>query len=135
MKAFEHYQDPKTGLWFQIVDKGDDPNNWLETSSSSMYTYAIDIAVKRGYVGKKYKAVADKGYKGVMSKVSVGDDGLTNIADICEGTNVAGLTYYYARKHPTNDFHGLGAFLIMNEEFQHSTPAMSITVDGIKTKR
>lgn len=135
VRAFERYQDPKTGLWFQIVDKGDDPNNWLETSSSSMYTYAIDIAVKRGYVSKKYKAVADKGYKGVMSKVGVGDDGLTNIADICEGTNVADLAYYYGRKHPTNDFHGLGAFLIMNEEFQHSTPAMSITVDGIKTKR
>jgi unsaturated rhamnogalacturonyl hydrolase len=135
IKAFERYQDPKTGLWFQIVDKGDDPNNWLETSSSSMYTYAISVAVKRGYVSKKYQKVADRGYKGVMSKVSVGDDGLTNIADICEGTNVADLAYYYARKRPINDPHGLGAFLLMNEEYQHNTPAMSITVDGIRTKR
>jgi len=135
IKAFERYQDPKTGLWFEVVDHGDDPNNWLETSSSSMYTYAIDIAVKRGYVSKKYKAVADKGYRGVMSKVSIGDDGLANIADICEGTNVGDLAFYYGRKHPVNDFHGLGAFLIMNEEFQHDAPAMSITVDGIKTKR
>jgi unsaturated rhamnogalacturonyl hydrolase len=91
--------------------------------------------VKRGYVSKTYQAVADKGYRGVMSKVSVGDDGLTNIADICEGTNVGDLAFYYGRKHPTNDFHGLGAFLIMNEELQHNTPAMSLTVDGIKTKR
>ena len=135
IKAFERYQDPKTGLWFEVVDHGDDPNDWLETSSSSMYTYAIDIAVKRGYVSKKYKAVADKGYRGVMSKVSLGEDGLANIADICEGTNVGDLAFYYGRKHPVNDFHGLGAFLIMNEEFQHNAPAMSITVDGIKTKR
>jgi hypothetical protein len=41
---------------------------------------------------------------------------LTNLTDICEGTNVGDLAFYLARKRNTNDFHGLGAFLIMNEE-------------------
>ncbi len=36
--------------------------------------------------------------------------------DICEGTNVGDLAFYLARKRNTDDFHGLGAFLIMNEE-------------------
>lgn len=124
VRDLARFQDPKTGLWYQIVDRTTDPNNWLETSSSSMYSYIIDVAVKRGYVGKKYRAVAQKGYRGVMSKVSVGDDGRVNIADICEGTNVDDLAYYYARKRPLNDFHGLGAFLIMNEEFRTSMTSM-----------
>jgi unsaturated rhamnogalacturonyl hydrolase len=128
VKDLARYQDPKTGLWYQIVDKTTDPNNWQETSSSSMFTYLIDVAVKRGYVSKKYEKVAQRGYRGVMSKVSVGEDGLVNITDICEGTNVADLAYYYGRKRPINDFHGLGAFLIMNEEFHGSRTSMQQTV-------
>jgi unsaturated rhamnogalacturonyl hydrolase len=115
VKAYAKYQDQKTGLWYQVVDKGDLPDNWLETSSSSMYTYTISMAVKRGYVNKSYQSVADKGYQGVLTKISLGPDGLTNITDICEGTNVADISYYFARKRNVNDFHGLGAFLIMNE--------------------
>jgi unsaturated rhamnogalacturonyl hydrolase len=125
-QAFANFQDRKTGLWYQVVDKGDMADNWLETSSSSMYTYAIWMAVKRGYVDKKYLGVALKGYRGVLSKLSVGADGLTNLSDICEGTNVGDLAYYFARKRNTNDFHGVGAFLIMNEQLRASergTPA------------
>jgi len=113
--AWSKFQDPQSGLWFQVVDKGNDPENWLETSSSSMYTYVTSMAVKRGYVAKRYQKTAEKGYSGVLSRISLGSDGLTNLTDICEGTNVADLAYYFARKRNENDFHGLGAFLIMNE--------------------
>jgi unsaturated rhamnogalacturonyl hydrolase len=115
-KAFERFQDPKTGLWYQVVDKGDVEGNWLETSCSSMYTYMMWMGVKRGYLPKHYEAVAQKGYQGVLTKLSLGADGMTNLVDICEGTNVSDLAYYFARKRNENDFHGLGAFLIMNEQ-------------------
>jgi unsaturated rhamnogalacturonyl hydrolase len=65
---------------------------------------------------KRYQAVAEKGYRGVMTKLSKDADGMTNLIDICEGTNVSDLAYYLARKRNVNDFHGLGAFLIMNED-------------------
>ena len=119
-KAFEKYQDKKTGLWYQVVDKGDVPGNWLETSSSSMYTYMMWTGVKRGYLDKRYKDVALKGYKGVLTQLSVDKDGMTHIANICEGTNVADINYYFARKRNTDDFHGIGAFLIMNEQLRKS---------------
>ncbi len=115
-KAYEKYQDPKTGLWYQVVDKGGVEGNWLETSSSSMYSYMMWVGAKRGYLSKHYADVALKGYRGVLTKLSMGADGLTNLVDICEGTNVSDLAYYFARKRNQNDFHGLGAFLIMNEE-------------------
>jgi len=121
VKAWARYQEEKTGLWYQVVDKGDNPSNWLETSSSSMYTYVTAMAADRGYVEKKYANVAQKGYAGVLTKISLDGDGQTNITDICEGTNVADLAYYFARKRNTNDFHGLGAFLIMNEKFMNKT--------------
>ena len=121
VRAWARYQDEKTGLWYQVVDKGNDPANWLETSSSSMYTYVTAMAVDRGYVEKKYLAGVRRGYAGVLTKISLDQDGQTNLTDICEGTNVADLAYYLARKRNTNDFHGLGAFLIMNEKFMNKT--------------
>ena len=116
--AYEKYQDPATGLWYQIVDKATLPGNWLETSSSSMYTYTLSRAMERGYIGKQYAAITKKGYAGVLTKLSRDTDGFAHIADICEGTNVADLTYYLARPRSTDDFHGLGAFLIMNEQLR-----------------
>lgn len=119
VKAWARYQDEKTGLWYQVVDKGDNPANWLETSSSSMYTYVTAMAVDRGYVEKKYASGVRRGYAGVLTKISLDGEGQANLSDICEGTNVADLPYYLARKRNTNDFHGLGAFLIMNEKFMN----------------
>ena len=74
------------------------------------------MGVKRGYLPKHYAAVAQKGYGGVLTKLSLDADGMTNLIDISEGTNVSDLAYYFARKRNENDFHGLGAFLIMNEQ-------------------
>jgi unsaturated rhamnogalacturonyl hydrolase len=118
-----HYQD-KTGLWYQVVDKPTDPANWLETSSSSMFTYIMSVAAKRGYIASSYKAVARKGYNGVLSRITMGDDGFAHIAGICVGTNVGDFAWYYARPRATDDPHGLGAFLLMNEEWNTSISNM-----------
>ena len=122
VKAWSNFQDKKSGLWYQIVDMGDNPENWLETSSSSMYTYVTAIAIDRGYVNKEFLKTAVAGRTGVLTKISLGrEDGMTNLIDICEGTNVADLAYYFGRKRNVNDFHGLGAFLIMNEKFMNKS--------------
>ncbi|HEY6804257.1 MAG TPA: glycoside hydrolase family 88 protein [Pyrinomonadaceae bacterium] len=121
VKAWSNFQDKKTGLWYQVVNRGAEPSNWLETSSSSMYTFTIARAVDRGYVDKSYMKTAQAGYAGVLTRISLGADGLPNLTGICEGTNVADLPYYYARKQLTNDLHGLGAFLIMNEKFMNKS--------------
>jgi len=127
--AFEKYQDKNTGLWWQVVDKGSVSGNWLETSSSSMYTYAVWMGVKRGYLDKHFRDFALRGYKGVLTRVSADKDGMANISDICEGTNVADINYYFARKRNENDFHGIGAFLIMNEQLRTSEGGKAPDVD------
>jgi rhamnogalacturonyl hydrolase YesR len=50
VRGFATYQDPASGRWFQVVNKGDRSDNWTETSCSSVYTYTIDKAVEKGYV-------------------------------------------------------------------------------------
>ncbi|MFI6931342.1 glycoside hydrolase family 105 protein [Streptomyces sp. NPDC050287] len=116
--GLEKYQDPATGRWFQVIDKGGRSDNWTETSCSSMFTYALSRGAQRGYLDPHYRAVARRGYQGVLAKLSVGADGRTNLADISVGTNVGDYAYYVARTRATDDFHGLGAFLIMNEQLR-----------------
>lgn len=120
-----HYQDPQTGLWYQILDKPELEVNWTETSSSSMFVYILDVAMKRGYISRKYMSAARKGYRGVMGRLTLGPDGLTNLAGICTGTNVGDLAWYLARPRQTNDLHGLGAFLLMNEEWTTSVSSLN----------
>ncbi|QWF81805.1 glycoside hydrolase family 88/105 protein [Amycolatopsis sp. CA-230715] len=117
--GYARYQDKATGLWYQIADRGGDAKNWLETSASAMYAFMLSRGVQRGYLDASYRSVAEAGYRGILKhKVSIGTDGLTTIKDISEGTNVGDLDYYYGRARSTNDFHGLGAFVIMNEQLR-----------------
>ncbi|MDX2676862.1 glycoside hydrolase family 88/105 protein [Streptomyces sp. NY05-11A] len=116
--GLERYQDPATGRWFQVIDKGGQSDNWTETSCSSMFTYALSRGAQQGYLDKRYQAVAQRGYKGVLARISLGTDGRTSLTDISIGTNVGDYAFYIARPRETNDFHGLGSFLIMNEQLR-----------------
>ncbi len=119
VRGFATYQDPASGRWFQVVDKGSRTDNWTETSCSAMYTYTIDSAIKRGYVSTTYQSNVDAGKRGELNRISLHSDGLTYLTTISIGTNVGDYSYYINRTRATNDFHGLGAFLFFYEEAFH----------------
>jgi rhamnogalacturonyl hydrolase YesR len=82
-------QDPQTGLWYQVVDKGDQAGNWHDTSGSSMFVYSIQRAIDLGYVTpEKYGPVVKRGYEGIVSKAVITEDGLVDILDACDGVCV-----------------------------------------------
>jgi unsaturated rhamnogalacturonyl hydrolase len=110
--AFKKWQDPATGRWFQLPAKPTLNGNWTETSCSAMFTYTTSRANEKGYVDASYKSVSRNGYQGVLAKVSSKGD----VSDICIGTNVGDQSYYLGRPRKTNDLHGLGAVIIMNEQ-------------------
>lgn len=118
--AFERYQEPQTGLWHNVVDKPEQPGNWLESSASSMYIYIISKAVQRGYVQQRYSRVACKGYRGLLAQLITTPDHDVSIPNICAGTVVGDLAYYLKRSRNTNDLHGIGAFLLMNEQMREA---------------
>ncbi len=114
--ALAHYQNPTKGLWYEVVDKGTLSSNWPETSCSAMFTYTLSKSIRKGYVDSTtYQSVVTLGFKGVQSKISVDSTGLTYLSDICAGTGVGDLNYYLTRPRNTNEFHGLGAYLVLNE--------------------
>jgi unsaturated rhamnogalacturonyl hydrolase len=124
--AVEKVQDPKSGVWYQILDKPTGKGNYLESSASSMFVYALAKGVRLGYLPQKYEAVAQKGYNGIIKQfLSRDEQGLVNL----KGTvSVAGLggnpyrdgsyEYYLSEKVVTNDPKGVGAFLQASNEME-----------------
>jgi unsaturated rhamnogalacturonyl hydrolase len=99
-----------SGLWHQLLDKED---SYLETSCSAMFTYSIARAVNKGYIDKRYSSIAEKGWKGILSKIH--PDG--QIEGVCTGTVVSdNLVDYYNRPAPLNDIHGIGTVLLAGIE-------------------
>src|SRR5438105_1622820 len=56
--AIERYQEPKSGLWYQVLDKGHERGNYWESSASCMFVYVLPKGGRQGYVPASYLVVA-----------------------------------------------------------------------------
>ena len=75
-KGLKKYQDPKSGLWYQVVDKGDRKDNWIELSGSTMFVYFLKSAIDKGYIdANEYTPVVNKAWKGIKQNVTYDADG------------------------------------------------------------
>jgi unsaturated rhamnogalacturonyl hydrolase len=116
IEPINRYQDKKTGLWYQVVDKGDRLDNWPEISCSCLFVYSIAKAVRKGLLDKKYLVSAQKGYEGVIHSLTFDGNGGVQIDGVCVGTGIGDYAFYAARPISVNDLHGVGAFIIMCDE-------------------
>jgi unsaturated rhamnogalacturonyl hydrolase len=112
VQALLNYQDSKTGLWYQIVDKGDWNDNWLESSCTSLFIYTIAKAVQKGYVDQEYLHAAKKAYEGLVDHMVDADEENWELKGICIGTSAGVYDYYVGRPTSENDLHGVGAFIL-----------------------
>lgn len=119
LKSLVKYQDEKTGLWYQVVDKGYNENNWLETSCSCLFSAAICKAIRMGFLDKSYLNVAVKAFEGVINRLKYDGENVIVIIDgICVGTGVGDFMHYCNRPTSQNDLHGTGAYLLMCTEME-----------------
>lgn len=124
--AITKYQDPKTGLWYQIMNKPSEKGNYPEASASCMFVYALAKGAREGYLPVRYIAVAKKGYEGIVKRfVETDANGEVNL----NGTvSVGGLggkpyrdgsdKYYLSEKVVKNDPKGVGAFIQASVEIE-----------------
>lgn len=124
--ALKQYQDPKSGLWYQIMDKPQGQGNYLEASASCMFVYALAKSAREGYLPDSYLKMAERGYDGIIKKfISYSADGQVNL----DGTvGVGGLggqpyrdgsyKYYLSEKVVQNDPKGVGAFILASVEIE-----------------
>lgn len=124
--AIANVQDSTTGVWYQILDQGGREGNYLESSASCMFVYALAKAAQKGYIDSKLLQVARKGYGGILSQfIEVGADGLVSINMACGTAGLGGnpyrdgsYEYYISEKIRSNDPKAVGPFILASLEFE-----------------
>ena len=82
------YQDEETGMWYQVVNRGGICPNYLETSGSAIFAYAIMKSVRLGFLDDSYFVYGKKAFDGICKKYLSEENGELQLGGICL---VAGL--------------------------------------------
>ena len=89
LDAVVRWQDAGSGLWYQVMDSPGREGNYLESSCSSMFAYALLKATNRGWLGDRYREAGLKAYEGIVRRfVRVNPD---HTILLTGGCSVAGL--------------------------------------------
>ena len=158
--AFLKWQDKKSGLWYQVMDSPKREGNYLESTCSAMFTYALLKAYRKGYVDSQYRDAGIKAYKGMIKNfIKVHADKTISLTQCC---SVAGLgpaatpeveaamkqinpkgqvkenkkrdgsyEYYLSEPIRDNDAKGVGPFLWASLEME----MMGYTTENLNTKK
>ncbi|MEL7585647.1 MAG: glycoside hydrolase family 88 protein [Prolixibacteraceae bacterium] len=105
MKNLKHYQGPD-GMWNQLVDE---PDCWAETSGSAMFTYALIVGIRQGWLdAREYAPVTRKAWLAMVPYI----DERNNVTEVCVGTGKKNdKQHYYNRPRLAGDFHGQAPYL------------------------
>ena len=123
--SIARFVDKETGMYYQVVNKGDLPGNYLETSGSAMVAYSMLKAARLGIVPKEYAELGQKTFDGICKKYLKEENGKLCLGGICL---VAGLgpennprrdgsfEYYISEPVVENDAKGVAPFILCYTE-------------------
>lgn len=133
------YQDADTKLWYQVIDKGDQPGNWIETSCSAMFTYGFAKGVNKGLLDEAYRKRAREAFDALVrdytwfdSKGNLYFDQTVKVGTLNLKVSKGDYEYYIGGERRINDYKGLGALLYASLalSFDPSTPSTPSTSSG-----
>jgi rhamnogalacturonyl hydrolase YesR len=62
----DYPQDRDSGLWYEVIDQPKVAGNYLESSGTAMFVYAIAKGVNHGYLDQRFSSSALRGYIGLI---------------------------------------------------------------------
>lgn len=105
------FRDPEKHVWYQVVDKINADDNWLESSSTALYIYSIAKAINNGYLSRDYQKVLDESVSGLINEFIIEEGDQAHLNNICIGTSAGVYEYYIERPQSEDDLHGVGTYL------------------------
>ena len=156
--AILKWQDKTTGVWYQVMDSPKREGNYLESTCSAMFTYALLKAYRKGYVGAQYRDAGIRAYKGMINNfIRVNEDKTISLTNCCSVAGLGpgyteqveaamkkinpkaklkenkrrdgGYEYYLSEKIRDNDAKGLGPFIWASLEME----ALGYNTDNVTT--
>lgn len=126
MQALVKAQDQKSGVWYQVMDQPTGKGNYLESSASCMFTYALLKGIRKGYLPESYREYAYKAYEGVIKQfITINKDQTLSITQCCEVGGLGGkpyrdgsFEYYIQIPRRVNDPKAVGSFILASLEME-----------------
>ncbi len=130
LAAVARVQDPKTGVFYQVLDQGSREGNYLESSVSTMFAYAFLKGARMGYLDARAGVLGRRIYEGVLLEfVTTDSAGLVSIHRVCQVAGLGGdpnsgsfrdgtFDYYVKEKIRSNDPKAVGPFMLASLEFE-----------------
>lgn len=120
------WADPKTGVWYEVLDQPGREGNYLEATCSAMFSYTYLKGIRKGYLDKKMLPYARRLYKNVVKEFITRDDkGLISINNCCAVGGLGGpsnrmgdFAYYLSEPIRSNDSKGVGPFIWASLEME-----------------
>ena len=149
MAAVLKVQDPKTGLWWEVMDRPphsgpmaekqpdgsirvglahNDNGNYLEASASCMFTYALAKGIRMGYLPATDAPRARQAWEGIQKQfITTNPDGTVTLHGTVKVGGLGGTPYragdfaYYLKEAVVDqDSKGVGAYLLAGSEMEQA---------------
>lgn len=136
--ALVRYQDPASGLWHQVVDAAGRPGNYGESSVTAMLAYGFAKGARMGWLGRDSLHAAQRAYRGLLeNQIKLDAQGRLRLENICGVGGLGGnpyrdgsFEYYVGEKIVTNDFKGVGPFVLAALEMEFAGQAAEPALAG-----
>lgn len=119
VRAVAPYQDKSTGHWYQLVSLPALQGNFLESSCTAMFSYAITKGIQLKILDKKkYLPMVQASYAG-LQKMSMRQDANSLVPTrVSGGTCVGDQAYYLGRKIGEGTGFGYGSFIMFGLAYE-----------------
>lgn len=118
------YQD-ESGMWYQVVNFGGMEGNYLETSGSAIFAYAILKGVRLGYLEESCRSCGVRAFEGICERYLHIEEGNMSLGGICLVAGLGGkdkrsgtFGYYMSEPVVKDDAKGVGPFLLAYTEMR-----------------
>lgn len=127
MHTVMDYADPETGMWYQVLDRPGQEGNYVESTASAMFTYALLKGIRNGWIKDIPMETAREKYRALLRTFVSYDasTGLVNLERCCEVAGLGGkenrsgtYEYYINEKIRSNDPKGIGPLVWAALEYE-----------------
>lgn len=119
MDTLKECQDRETGHWYQLPLYLGEKGNFIESSGTAMFAYAMCRGIEDGILqAKKIIPAVTSAYKN-FEKLSIKDKAAyRTVANVCAGTCIGDKMYYYKRNVVDDTHYALGAAIMFAQSYQ-----------------
>lgn len=137
-RSLLRYQDKSTGMWYQITDLPKRKGNYLESTGTAMFCYAMAKGARRGWLDASFLDVARRTFAGLTEHaVRRNSDGTVSLTRCCAVAGLGGkpyrsgtFEYYISEPVRDDDPKGIGPFIMAALELAQSAADIVVAADG-----